>query len=54
MDDRRFIEDYLPIQAISAEASRDKSVHIHKSVTKLDQGKRGPVDGRLEHANGSD
>ncbi|HXG17911.1 MAG TPA: DUF1156 domain-containing protein [Methylomirabilota bacterium] len=25
-DDRRFIEDYLPIQAISAEASREKSV----------------------------
>ena len=26
MDDRRLIEDYLPIQAISAEASREKSV----------------------------
>lgn len=26
-DDRRFIEDYLPIQAISAEASREKFVH---------------------------
>src|SRR3954463_15413399 len=25
-DDRRLIEDYLPIQAISAEASREKSV----------------------------
>src|SRR5215471_18947921 len=25
-DDRRFIEDYLPIQAISAEASREESV----------------------------
>src|SRR5205809_5705546 len=25
-DDRRFIEDYLPIQAISKEASREKSV----------------------------
>jgi putative DNA methylase len=26
MDDRRLIEDYLPIQEISAEASREKSV----------------------------
>src|SRR6267143_1237129 len=26
IDDRRLIEDYLPIQAISAEASREKSV----------------------------
>jgi hypothetical protein len=25
-DDRRLIEDYLPIKAISAEASREKSV----------------------------
>lgn len=25
-DDRRLIEDFLPIQAISAEASREKSV----------------------------
>jgi len=25
-DDRRLIEDYLPIEAISAEASREKSV----------------------------
>jgi putative DNA methylase len=25
-DDRRLIEDYLPIQAISAEASREKSI----------------------------
>src|SRR5712692_8248804 len=25
-DDRRLVEDYLPIQAISAEASREKSV----------------------------
>lgn len=25
-DDRRLTEDYLPIQAISAEASREKSV----------------------------
>jgi len=25
-DDRRLIEDYLPIQAISKEASREKSV----------------------------
>ncbi|MBU6409304.1 MAG: DUF1156 domain-containing protein [Verrucomicrobia bacterium] len=27
-DDRRLIEDYLPIQAISAEASREKSVRV--------------------------
>jgi len=26
MNDRRLIEDFLPIQAISAEASREKSV----------------------------
>jgi hypothetical protein len=26
IDDRRLIEDYLPIQAISAEASPEKSV----------------------------
>ncbi len=26
VDDRRLIEDYLPIEAISAEASREKSV----------------------------
>ncbi len=25
-DDRRLIEDYIPIKAISAEASREKSV----------------------------
>ena len=26
-DDRRMIEDYLPIEAMSAEGSREKSVH---------------------------
>ena len=25
--DRRLIEDYLPIEAISAEAKREKSIH---------------------------
>jgi adenine-specific DNA methylase len=29
-DDRRLIEDFLPIQAISAEASREKSVRINE------------------------
>jgi adenine-specific DNA methylase len=28
-DDRRLIEDYLPIEAISAEASREKSVVVY-------------------------
>ena len=33
-DDRRLIEDYLPIQAISAEASREKSVRKGHSSTR--------------------
>ncbi|MGH8480430.1 MAG: DUF1156 domain-containing protein, partial [Gammaproteobacteria bacterium] len=34
--DRRLIEDYLPIQAISAEAAREKSVrHGHPSTLHL-------------------
>lgn len=34
MNDRRLIEDFLPIQAISTEASREKSVHKgHISTT---------------------
>jgi len=36
LDDRRLIEDYLPIQAISAEASWGKSVRIHDPAAKLD------------------
>jgi len=31
-DDRRLIEDYLPIEAISEEASREKSVPKSESV----------------------
>src|SRR5205809_2113021 len=35
-DDKRLIEDYLPIQAISAEAAREKSVrHGHPSTLHL-------------------
>jgi len=34
-DDRRLIEDYLPIQAISADASWGKSVGIHDLEAKL-------------------
>jgi len=40
LDDRRLIEDYLPIQAISAETSWGKSVRIHDPATNLDHAKR--------------
>jgi len=42
-DYRRLIEDYVPIQAISVEASREKSVRIHDPAAKLDYAKRVTV-----------
>jgi hypothetical protein len=47
LDDRRLIEDYLPIQAISAEASWGKSVRIHDPAAKLDHAKREIVAARF-------
>jgi putative DNA methylase len=47
--DRRLIEDYLLIEAISAEASREKSVrkgHIRKPVKHLDHAKREVIAAR--------
>jgi hypothetical protein len=50
-DDRRLIEDFLPIEAISKEASREKSVRkwyistLH--LRRLDQAKRESVAARF-------
>ena len=45
-DDRRFIEAFLPIQAISEEASREKSVRYRHISTFYNLGNLGPDDGR--------
>lgn len=52
LDDRRLIEDYLPIQAISAEASWGKSVRIHDPAAKLANIKREIVAGRFYETSG--
>jgi hypothetical protein len=41
-DDRRLIEDFLPIQAISAEALREKSVRKGTSRPCTSGGRGGP------------
>jgi len=50
-DDRRLIEDYLPIEAISKEASREKSVRKGHISTlhqwRLDHAKREIVAARF-------
>jgi len=42
-DDRRLIEDFLPIQAISAEASRERILCIGNPILKLGHVKRNIV-----------
>lgn len=46
MDDRRLIEDYLPIQAISAEAFPEL-VRIQNPAVRLDHAKREIAAARL-------
>ena len=52
-DDRRLIEDYLPIEATSKEASREKSVRkghistLHLWPARLDYAKRQIVAARF-------
>lgn len=48
-DDRRLIEDYIPIRAISAEASREKNVRRgHISTLHLWWARRPPVPVRRD------
>jgi len=51
-NDRRLIEDYLPIQAISAEASWGKSVCIHDPAAKLNHVKCEIVAARFYEISG--
>ena len=55
MSDRRLIEDYLPIQAISAEASREKSVRKgHISTLHLWWARRGQkAEDQVPASNGA-